>query len=564
MLRLRRTLLALAVLAAGVGLVSNGYAQSLESGPQVLTFQSEIDDTDQPYAIYLPPGIDASAEYPLVISLHGAGSNHRLNLRRVFGASNHPGENDVEASRYFPEWDDVNYIVAAPLARGTMGYQSVAEHDVMSVLADVQRRFPVDADRIYLTGLSMGGGGALWMGLTRPDLWAAIAPVCPAPPRATQAYTPNALHVPVHFFQGAADSVVSPDSVRAWSHTLDALGTPVTYTEYPGVGHNSWEDAYANGQIFDWFDQHERASHPDRVRFQTRRYKYDSAYWVRIDALTPGTPAQADAAFTDTNRLDITTQGLDGLTLRLNDHPRVDQTQPLSMEIDGQSLTVPVTEPLSLHRSAGEWAVGPHDRPSTAKHPGAEGPMHAAISDRHVYVYGTADDPSDAELQRRRERAQTAATWSVYRGEFLGRVQVFPRIVADRNVRQSDLDASNLILFGTRHTNTMIDQFSDRLPIEVDTSATQDYGLAYIVPRGSTSVLVSSGRPWWTSNAAQESTPFGDQIPALTLMGLQDYLLFDASGETIVEGRFDRRWQVPAPDAAAMNATGAVRVQPRE
>jgi len=547
-------------LAFFLGTPPTAAAQTLDPGPQGLTFFSTVDDRDQPYAVYLPPDFDASAEYPLVISLHGAGSNHRLNLRRVFGKSNKPGENDVEARRYFPEWEDVNYIVASPYARGTMGYQTVAERDVMDVLADVKRRFPVDADRVYLTGLSMGGGGALWMGLTRPDVWAAIAPVCPAPPRQAQAYAPNALNLPVHFFQGADDPVVNPDSVRAWSRTLDSLGTPVSYTEYPGVGHNSWENAYANGQIFDWFDRHERASHPDRVRFQTRRYAYDSAYWIRIDALSPGTPAQIDAAITDTHRLEISTRGVDGFTLRLNDHPHVDETQPLSAQIDGQPLTTAVTEPLSFHRSAEGWAVGPYDRPRGAKHSGAEGPMHAAISDRHVYVYGTADNPSDAEIKRRREQAQTAATWSVYRGEFRGRVKVFPRIVADRDVRQSDLEGSNLLLFGTRATNSIIDRFSDRLPFRTDTTAT-DYGLAYVFPRGSQYVLVSSGRPWWTAEAADDRRIFGNEVPALRLMGLKDYLLFDANGRTVAEGRFTRRWRVPESDIAALESTGVVAVR---
>jgi dipeptidyl aminopeptidase/acylaminoacyl peptidase len=109
---------------------STAVAQRLASGPQVLTFFSNVDDTEQPYGLYLPPGYDAKRAYPLVISLHGAGSNHRLNLRRVFGKSNAEGETDVEASRSFPAWKDVDYIVASPLARGTMGYQGVAERDV--------------------------------------------------------------------------------------------------------------------------------------------------------------------------------------------------------------------------------------------------------------------------------------------------------------------------------------------------------------------------------------------------------------------------------------------------
>src|SRR5688572_22738766 len=145
---------------------------SAAPGPQVVTFFSAIDDTDQPYGLYIPKSYDDSKKYPLVISLHGAGSNHRLNLRRVFGQGNRMGETDAEASRNFPQFKDVDFIVATPLARGTMGYQGIAELDVYDVLADVRGRFNIDEDRIYLTGLSMGGGGTLWLGLTRPDIWA--------------------------------------------------------------------------------------------------------------------------------------------------------------------------------------------------------------------------------------------------------------------------------------------------------------------------------------------------------------------------------------------------------
>ena len=65
--------------------------RGLVPGPQVLTFFSDVDDSDQPYAVYLPKEFDAGKKYPLVISLHGAWSNHRLNLRRVFGKGQAPG-----------------------------------------------------------------------------------------------------------------------------------------------------------------------------------------------------------------------------------------------------------------------------------------------------------------------------------------------------------------------------------------------------------------------------------------------------------------------------------------
>ncbi|MGH9672713.1 MAG: alpha/beta hydrolase-fold protein, partial [Bryobacteraceae bacterium] len=124
-------------------------AQVYTAGPQVVTFYSTIDDSDQPYGLYVPAHFDTARKYPLVISLHGAGSNHRLNLRRVFGKGNRPGEPDAEASRTFPPLGDVDFLAATPLARGTMGYEGIAEQDVYDVLADVRKRFPVDDDRVY-------------------------------------------------------------------------------------------------------------------------------------------------------------------------------------------------------------------------------------------------------------------------------------------------------------------------------------------------------------------------------------------------------------------------------
>lgn len=89
-------------------------AQVFRPGPQVATFYSDIDDSEQPYGLYLPQNYDPQKKYPMVVMLHGAMSNHRLALRRVFGKSNLQGENDALASRYFPRWKEEEYIVASP------------------------------------------------------------------------------------------------------------------------------------------------------------------------------------------------------------------------------------------------------------------------------------------------------------------------------------------------------------------------------------------------------------------------------------------------------------------
>jgi len=543
-----------AALIALVGVLA--CAQGLRPGPQALTFFSEVDDTDQPYALYVPKNMDPAKKYPVVISLHGAGSNHRLNLRRVFGKGNMPGETDTEATRYFPALRDVDFIVASPLARGTMGYQGIAETDVYDVLADVKKRFSVDEDRVYLTGLSMGGGGTLWIGLTRPDVWAAIAPVCPAPPVEALLFAPNALNLPVQFFHGAIDPVVNPDVSRSWVEQLKQLGTKVEYVEYPAVRHNSWDNAYKNGAIFTWFSQFKRDRHPDRVRFVSDRYKYNSAYWVRLDQLTPGTMARIDAQFMAPNKISVATAGLGGFTLSPAGHPKYTPGRPLIVTIDGKPLRA--LKSLSFAMRNGAWVAAPIAAADLTKGVGREGPIGDALAHHHIYVYGTADNPSPEELAARREIASRAAEWSTPRSRLL----LSLRTVADKDVKPSDLERANLVLFGTRETNSLIARFADRLPMALNAGAA-DYGLIYTFPIGGHYVVVNSGLPWWTGAERLRRTEFRF-LPVQPAMAASfgDYALFKGSLEDIVvNGRFDPQWRMPSEDAAKMKATGAVAVR---
>src|SRR5690349_1434944 len=138
---------------------------------QLHTFTSTADGSEQPYALYLPSAFDASRKYALLVSLHTEDSNERLNLRQVLGPPNRLGR---------PEREDARFIIACPYARGSMGYRGLAEQDVYDMIGAIERSLPVDPDRVYLTGASMGGGGALWLAETQPDRWAAVAPVCAA------------------------------------------------------------------------------------------------------------------------------------------------------------------------------------------------------------------------------------------------------------------------------------------------------------------------------------------------------------------------------------------------
>lgn len=524
------------------------FPQSLPSGPQVVTFRSAVDDSNQPYVLYVPPNLDPSRTYPLVISLHAEDSTPQVCLLRLFGQNSRLADGSLAPLRFF-RGRDVDYIVACPLARGTMGYQGIAERDVYDVLADVKRRLPVDEDRVYLTGVSMGGAGALRLALTRPDVWAAVALIAPTAVEGLEPLVGNALNLPVRLYQGTLDPLVPAESSRLWQRRLLDVGVATDYFEYPTGRHNAWDYAYKDGAIFEWFAQFRRNRFPERVRLVTTSYQYGSAYWAHVDGLTPGKPASIDARQSGKAQVNVETYNVDGFTLAL-DHPVT------SVAIDGTPLRVaPAATTVSFHKKADQWVKG--GEAASGKGPGSEGPIAAAVASRHLYIYGTLGGASPEELENRRQLAERAATWSTGRES----LQLKFRVKADRDVTDQDLD-EDLVLFGNRETNSLIAKFADRLPLALSPGAA-DYGLVFIAPLGKHYVLVNSGLPWWT-DAEEAGRALQQYEPRLVaeLESFGDYILFKGSlAHVVAEGRFDRNWKLPPPDATKMAATGAVGIR---
>src|SRR5581483_1043034 len=151
------------------GLAAGGDPYRDAAGMMVKAYRAPEDDTLQPYALFVPPGAPPAGGWPLVVALHGAYTDHRLNLRRTFGLSNRPGETDTEASRNELPLPDKRMVVVAPFGRGEFGgFDGLGEADVLRVIADVRRAYAIDRDRIHLTGLSMGGEGTWHIGLHHP------------------------------------------------------------------------------------------------------------------------------------------------------------------------------------------------------------------------------------------------------------------------------------------------------------------------------------------------------------------------------------------------------------
>jgi poly(3-hydroxybutyrate) depolymerase len=527
-------------------------AQPVPPGARNLTFRSSADGSEQPYALYLPRNFDAGRKYPLVVSLHAEETNHSVNIAQALGVSGTPFELAVGLRNGYARAPEVEFIVASPFARGTMGYRGIAERDVYDMLAEVERLYPVDADRVYLTGISMGGAGALWYALTRPDVWAAVAPLCAAPVPGAEELAPNALNLPVRLFHGELDPAAPPAASRAWQRRLLDAGDPAEYVEYPTVRHNVWEAAYRGRGLFDWFAAHRRNPMPERVRLVARSYEYASAYWLRIDEIAPGALGSVDARIAGKAEARVETH--DVAAFHLAGAPL---TLPAVVTIDGTPVRVRAGGSLSFVKTDGRWREG---RPAAGgKSPEAGGPIAAAVAVAHIYVYGTADAPPPEVVEERRQAAERASDWS---SPPYARARVKFAVKADSEVTGEDIANCNLVLFGASRTNSLIARFGAGWPLELKPGAA-DYGLLFIAPLGRRYALVSSGLPWWTGAAAANRAggdPFAP--PALRLLEtFGDFILFKGSlGTVVAEGDFDRAWKVPPAASAAMASTGTVNV----
>jgi predicted peptidase len=136
----------------------------------------------------------------------------------------------------------------------------------LPLLEQIMRNYAVDKSRVYLTGLSMGGYGTWSLGLTYPELFAAIAPICGGgefiSPFLSSRDKPEALRsLGIWAFHGAKDPVVPVAESERMVELAKKLGIKeVKLTVYPEAGHDAWTETYNNPQLYEWLLEHSRAA----------------------------------------------------------------------------------------------------------------------------------------------------------------------------------------------------------------------------------------------------------------------------------------------------------------
>jgi predicted peptidase len=188
------------------------------------------------YLLFLPQGYEKSKEsWPLMMFLHGSGESG-TNLAKL---KKHGPPKVVESKPDFP------FILVSPQSHG----HGWTNQTLMALLDSVASQYRVDRNRIYLTGLSMGGFGTWSLAAAHPEKFAAIVPICGGG-NTNDAKKLAAL--PIWVFHGAKDPTVPVARSREMVAAIKAAGGRIKYTEYPEAMHDCWTQTYDNAELYKW------------------------------------------------------------------------------------------------------------------------------------------------------------------------------------------------------------------------------------------------------------------------------------------------------------------------
>ena len=207
------------------------YAQALETkGAEAGRIQ---------YLLYIPQDYAKAKEpWPLVLFLHGAGERGD-NLEKV---KVHGPPKLAARGKQLP------FICISPQCPAKSWWPKETKA-LVALLDDVAARYNVDTDRVYLTGLSMGGFGTWALAIDQPKRFAAIAPICgKGDPEKVAAIK----HVPAWVFHGGKDRTVPLKASEVMVEALKAAGAEPKFTVYPEAGHDSWTATYDNPDFWKW------------------------------------------------------------------------------------------------------------------------------------------------------------------------------------------------------------------------------------------------------------------------------------------------------------------------
>jgi pimeloyl-ACP methyl ester carboxylesterase len=223
-----------------------------------LQFESQFDrgvnrnsrDTSYQYLSYVPTGYDedTSTPWPLIIYLHG-GSSRGSDIKKLY-ANGIPDQ--IYRGREFP------FVIVAPQCPKHLRWSTDNWFD--NLYAEITSRYRIDTNRIYLTGISLGGSGTWYLAIKYPNRFAAIAPMSgfTSDNDFIDKNVENLAHVPIWAFHGANDLVVPVEETQRLVQRLQGMNEDLKITIEPDIGHGIDWSVYPKEELYDWFLTHDK------------------------------------------------------------------------------------------------------------------------------------------------------------------------------------------------------------------------------------------------------------------------------------------------------------------
>jgi poly(3-hydroxybutyrate) depolymerase len=232
------------------------------------------DNTGMPYRIFVPPGYVATQAYPLIVFLHGAGEAGTNNTAQLNNQANGAMKLISDANLA----TQPTFMAAPQCPNSNSCWGSATSLAQLNDMVDqIATEFHIDADRVHVTGLSMGGNGTWEFVRNRPDRFASAVPMSGYGGGSATALS----GIPFWYFHAANDGTVGVAGSRNQVNALRAVNARVIYTEYATGGHGIWQNAYATPLLFRWM-MAQRRGQPSLITPPVVRIEQPSAdpVWI--------------------------------------------------------------------------------------------------------------------------------------------------------------------------------------------------------------------------------------------------------------------------------------------
>jgi hypothetical protein len=531
-------------------------AWTTATGLVVRGYFSKIDQSVQPYGLVVPPSYSPTAPHRWRLDLWFHGRNETLTQLNFL----------ADRERSVGEFAPRDTIVLHLYGRYCNASKFAGEVDLFEALDAVKRQYPIDENRILDRGFSMGGATAWHIGAHYAGLWAAVAPgagfsesgqylklkldTVPAWEQklfhlydATD-YAANLYNTSTIAYNGEIDP--QKQAADMMEHAMAEEGLRLIRIVGPQTAHKYHPDSKIElAAMLDAIAAQGRDPYPRKIRFTTWTLAYNQMKWVTIDGLAQHwARARVNAEISGDSAINLETSNVTALTLDMGPGGcPLDPGRKPVVAIDGQKLSVPGpmsdrSWTLHLRKTGSQWAVA--DGAASAglhKTHGLQGPIDDAFLDRFVFVSptGTPVAPAVAAWVAAEEK-RAIAEW---RRQFRGDAQVRD----DKDITDSDIASSNLILWGDPGSNRVLARIAGKLPIQWPADSARALILIYPNPLNPKKyVVLNSGFTFreadYASNAMQ--TP---KLPDFAIVDTTTPAGAKWPGKIVQAGFFNEEWQ---------------------